>query len=113
LVKSSQKLWAISNFFLETAQSKQPHIGRKFALSGHSVVIVHKFLEQNQGDQIGWIFAQWSIVFFGQFRENKGNSAQFWATLFHGYVYALIVKKSVGLHFGRFFHKFVWSPWTE
>jgi hypothetical protein len=21
-------------------------------------------------------------------------------------------KKSVGLHFGRFFHKLIWSPWT-
>jgi hypothetical protein len=28
------------------------------------------------------------------------------------YVYVLIlIKKYVGLHFGQFFHKLIWSPW--
>jgi hypothetical protein len=37
------------------------------------------FLGQMQGDQIGRIFAEWAIVFFGQFFENYGSAPKFWA----------------------------------
>jgi hypothetical protein len=46
---------------------------------------------QRQGDQIGLIFAQWAIVFFGQCFENYRSSANFLATLFHGASYVLIL----------------------
>jgi hypothetical protein len=34
----------------------------------------------DQGDQIGRIFAYWTIVFFGQFLENCKSSPQIFAT---------------------------------
>jgi hypothetical protein len=38
----------------------------------------------NLGDQIGRLFAQWLIVSFGQFLENKTSSPNFGAILFNG-----------------------------
>jgi hypothetical protein len=48
-----------------------------------------------QGYQIGPIFAQWVIVYFGHQLENYRSSAHFWATFFHGtsYTYVLILTK--------------------
>jgi hypothetical protein len=48
-----------------------------------------------QGDQIGRIFAQWGIVYFGQFLENY---IIFWILFFYGKSFD---KKWVGIHFGR------------
>jgi hypothetical protein len=62
-----------------------------------------------QGDQIGRFFAAWVIVFFGQFFVNYRLSPNFWGYFFHGKNCALILTKN-GLGFGRFFHKFIWSP---
>jgi hypothetical protein len=56
----------------------------------------------SQGDQIGQIFAQWGIVYFGQWFENYRRSAHFWATFFHGTSCVLILTKN-GL--GDFFTK--------
>jgi hypothetical protein len=36
-----------------------------------------------QGDQLGRIFNQWVIVYFGQWFENYKTIAHFWATFFH------------------------------
>jgi hypothetical protein len=64
-----------------------------------------------QGDQIWRVFAYWAIVYFGQRFENYTSCAIFGDTFFHGTSYVLILtKKWDGLHFGRFFHKFIWSP---
>jgi hypothetical protein len=38
----------------------------------------------DQGDQIGRIFAQRLIVFFGQILKNNRNRPHFWATSFRG-----------------------------
>jgi hypothetical protein len=35
-----------------------------------------------QGDQIGRIFAQWVVVFFGQLLKIYKNSPQFWSTFY-------------------------------
>jgi hypothetical protein len=37
-----------------------------------------------QGDQIGRIFANWVIAYFGQFDEIYANSPTLLATFFHG-----------------------------
>jgi hypothetical protein len=37
-----------------------------------------------QGDQIGRIFAQWVIVFFGQFLENYRSITSIFGYFFHG-----------------------------
>jgi hypothetical protein len=55
-----------------------------------------------QGDRIGRIFANWSIIYDGAVFENYRSSAKFGAIVFPGF--ALISdKKWIGLHFGRFF----------
>jgi hypothetical protein len=48
----------------------------------------------DQGDQIGRIFAQWAIVYFGQWFENYIQSANFWATFFRDISYVLIFTKN-------------------
>jgi hypothetical protein len=56
-----------------------------------------------QDYQIGRIFVYWAIVFFGQFIEILGY-------FFPQYQLCInFDKKMVGLHFGRLFHKLVWS----
>jgi hypothetical protein len=56
-----------------------------------------------QGDQIGRIFAQWTIVYFGQFFDNYKSGQHFYASFFLSIDYVLILtKKRVGLHFARF-----------
>jgi hypothetical protein len=65
-----------------------------------------------QGDQIGRIFAYWSIVFVEQCYEKFSSSPDFWATFFQGKSYVLILaKKGLGFVLGDFFHKLIWSPW--
>jgi hypothetical protein len=50
------------------------------------------------------------IVFFGHFIENNRSSAKYWATFFQQYQSCInLDQKWVGLHFGRLFHKLVWS----
>jgi hypothetical protein len=56
----------------------------------------------SQGDQIGWMFAYWAIIYFGHF-----------GYFFHGICCILILIKRVGLLLGRFFYKLILSPWSE
>jgi hypothetical protein len=53
------------------------------------------------GDQIGRIFAHWAIVYFGQVFENYRSTQMFVSTNFD--------KKWLGIHFGRFCLKLIWS----
>jgi hypothetical protein len=45
----------------------------------------------DQGDQIGRIFAQSAIVYFGQFFKNYTSSPNVWGTLFQRIDYVLIL----------------------
>jgi hypothetical protein len=57
-----------------------------------------------QGDQIGRIFAQWAIVYFGQWFEIYIISANFWATFLCDTSYVLILTKNgLGYILGDFF----------
>jgi hypothetical protein len=47
----------------------------------------------NQCDRIGINFARWAVVYFWLLFENVNYLATW-----------------VGLHFGPFFHKLIWSP---
>jgi hypothetical protein len=63
--------------------------------------LANKPEHQHQGDQIGRIFAQGSIVYFGQFSKNyTGN---FWLILPKYILCTSFDKKWVGLHFKRHF----------
>jgi hypothetical protein len=42
------------------------------------------YFAAEQGDQIGRIFAQWVIVYFGKLLENCRSISNIWATLFRG-----------------------------
>jgi hypothetical protein len=54
---------------------------------------------------IGWLFT------VGSFEKKCFSSKTFWTKNFHGKSCAPIVtKKWVGLHYGRYFHKPIWSP---
>jgi hypothetical protein len=65
----------------------------------------------HQGGQIGRIFAHPVYAFFEQLCANYKSNPHFWATPFHCEGWALILaKKWIGLHFGRFFLKLIWSP---
>jgi hypothetical protein len=46
---------------------------------------------QKQGDQIGRIFAQWAIVYFGQFLSNFRYSPIFMGSVFQSIDYVLIL----------------------
>jgi hypothetical protein len=50
----------------------------------------------SQGDQIGRIFAQWAIVYIGQFLKNYRSSAKFWASFFLSIDYVFIFTKKMG-----------------
>jgi hypothetical protein len=43
-----------------------------------------------QGDQIGRIFVDWAIVYFGQFFEIYRTTPKFWATFFSDTSYLII-----------------------
>jgi hypothetical protein len=66
--------WAI---FLQT------HLFTLFPTSSYDIVWLktdYTLLVYTQGDQIGRIFAQWIIVYFGHWFETSRRSAHFWAT---------------------------------
>jgi hypothetical protein len=52
-----------------------------------------------QGDQIGRIFTQWAIVYFGQWFENYRSSPNFLATFSRSTSYVLIFAKNDGAIF--------------
>jgi hypothetical protein len=86
--------------------------GYKIYSPFHSFKIL--VLSQEQGDQIGRIFAYWAMVNFGHFFENYRSSINILGTLFHGKNCVLILTNiRVGLHFGRFFHRLILSPWLR
>jgi hypothetical protein len=69
----------------------------------------------HQGDQIGRIFAQWAIIYFGRFVENRKSSPYFCATfsLSTGMCICdtlIVTKIGLGHILGDFFHQLVWSP---
>jgi hypothetical protein len=68
----------------------------------------HSTLQKNSVDQIG---RNWVIVFWAVF-ENYKRRQNFWPAYFHGTSYVCIKfdKKWVGLHFGQYFQKLIWSP---
>jgi hypothetical protein len=68
-------------------------------------------LVQHSVTRLGEISQSWAILFFGLLVENYRSSPNFLATFFHEQNYALFEKKWVGLHFWRFFHKLICSPW--
>jgi hypothetical protein len=48
----------------------------------------------------------WTIVYYGQCFKSYISSAKFWATIFHGTTYVLILTKyGLGYFLGDFFHK--------
>jgi hypothetical protein len=59
--------------------------------------------DAGQGDQIGRIFANWVIVYFGQFYENYKSSTHILGIFSAVKFIHKCLKKCVGLHFGRFF----------
>jgi hypothetical protein len=60
--------------------------------------------------KLGDFFAFWAIYFFGQFFEKITIASQIFWLLFSTYYVLILTKKTVGLHFGRIFHKLIWSP---
>jgi hypothetical protein len=55
-----------------------------------------------------------SLFTLGSFVKNYRRSTNNWATYLNGKSYALIIsKKWIGRHFGRLFHKRIWSPWLR
>jgi hypothetical protein len=64
-----------------------------------------------QGDRIGRIFASWAIVYYGHFFENSRSSPKVVGYFFPRLRILLNFSlKRVGLLFGQFFHKLIWSP---
>jgi hypothetical protein len=61
----------------------------------------------HQGDQIGRIFAQWAIAYFGQVFIIYRSSKKFCATIFQLLCINFDIKW-VGLYFERFFHKLIY-----
>jgi hypothetical protein len=61
------------------------------------------------------MFACLAVGYIGLLFETSSSSANSWATFtwYKSPIYVLILtKKWVGLNFGRFFHKLIWSPCT-
>jgi hypothetical protein len=74
-----------------------------FAIFTKNVFIIRSSIYE-QGDQIGRIFAQWAIVYFGQFFENHKSSPNFCATFPKIIDYMLTLTKLVlGDLLGYFF----------
>jgi hypothetical protein len=70
--------------------------------------INEKAQPREQGDQIGRIFAQWVIVYFGQFYKDYRSNPNFWATLSLLIYYVIFFgKKWLGFGLGDFFHKLI------
>jgi hypothetical protein len=90
----------------QCSDRKWLRVGLQTLVSRHS----EQGLWQEQGDQIGRIFANWAIIFFGHFTENYRSSANSTGTFYHTASYVLIWTKN-GLE--RLFHKLIWSPWTR
>jgi hypothetical protein len=83
------------------------HLGRESWVSFNMTWI--------QGDQIGRIFAYWFFHFRQFFFENYRSSPNLKASFIQSKKNYLLIltKKWVKLHFGRFFHKLIWSPCLE
>jgi hypothetical protein len=65
---------------------------------------------RHQGDQIGRIFAQWTIVYYEQSLENYRSIPHIWATFIRWLSLVInLDKKSVWLHFRGLLHKLIWS----
>jgi hypothetical protein len=68
------------------------------------LTLQHVNLTSKQSDQIGKIFSQWMIVFYGQFSENYKSGPNFGATFVHGKSSVLtLTKYELGYIFGDFF----------
>jgi hypothetical protein len=68
-------------------------------------------LENFYGHLVYFVVVWYIFPRFGILYQEKSGNPDFRASVFHGENYSLILtKKWVGLHFGRFFHKLIWSP---
>jgi hypothetical protein len=84
----------------------------KHAEMVETILTVRQIIRLNQDDQIGRIFANPAIFYFGLFIKMT-EIAQFFGRFFHCDSYALILRNIyLGLHFGYLFHKRIWSPWS-
>jgi hypothetical protein len=70
-----------------------------------TMLVVVRVTRFGEFSPFGWLFTLCSFVKIIEVAQNNS------ATLFHGKSYVLIFKKWIGLHFGRLFHKRIWSPW--
>jgi hypothetical protein len=103
--KSSPRIRAVFCNCQKTAQRKQPYNSHKIAQSGHPTRDV------KQCDQIGRIFANQVIVYFGQFLKIIYiRSPKFLGNVFPRKGYLLISTKRGWATFWEFFRKHVWSP---
>jgi hypothetical protein len=114
------RVLATSYLFVDGFQQLRDHWQRKAEASAadEALQTVSVSVYPNQGDQIGRIFAQWVIVFFGQFYKNYRSSPKFHiGRLFFTYTYryyvVILTKKMVWQHFGRFFYKLLWSASSQ
>jgi hypothetical protein len=70
------------------------------------------FGRQDQGDQIWRILLPWAIVFYEHFFKLQMQHTNIGRPFPRLRLWIHFAKRCVGLHFGWFFHKRIWSPWT-
>jgi hypothetical protein len=111
------KIFPNWEFWLEKKLSGNPDAKEFLSLNAASKQISRekKKERQRQSDQIGQSFPYWAVIFFWQF-FNKYRSIPNIRLLFNTIIKFLCIildEKWIGLHFGRFFHKLIWSPWPQ
>jgi hypothetical protein len=76
-----------------------------------SLPATHRVSSLSQGDQIGRIFANWSIVFFGQIFKitEEAKISDLLISSVKSYLLSL-TKKWIRQNFGQYFQKLIWSP---
>jgi hypothetical protein len=74
-------------------------------------------MDQQQSDQIGILFAQWAIVYFGQLFKNDSSSRECLSILIQSLNHVLISTKKwnngLGHTLGDFYQKLIRSPWIQ
>jgi hypothetical protein len=81
---------------------------------GSEEILDSAFFSRNQGDRMGRVFTHWVIVcseqFFWEITKVPRNFGPILSTV---KVQHSFWEKMIGLHFGRFFQKLIWSPWPR
>jgi hypothetical protein len=98
-----------TNFSNSMALQNLPKIGIFGLKMYHLATLVYCIVSNDQDDQIDRIFAQRVIVYFGQLLETN-EVAHILGKLYSSVEFMHCGNEWVGLHFGRFFHKLIWSP---